>query len=124
MSTSRHQSGRNPLRHVLRLEMAAPRELLSHEATDLRSRIEEIERMLRDAPEQELRRRGERRVTIPPPEAGRPLRRLRGGANARRLTKLEQRALARERWRQVMLSAVLVALLVGLVNWLARILQS
>jgi hypothetical protein len=103
--------------------MAARSEALTHEERSLRSRIEEIEHLLRQAPELEWRRRGERRVTVPPPESG-ALHDLRYVGNARRLTKLEQQALARERWRHVMLSTLLAALLVGLVSWLARILQS
>ena len=123
MSNPRRANGPEPVWHALHLDMAARSEALTDEERELRSRIEEIEQMLRHAPERELRRRGEWRITIPPPEDA-PLRHVRSVGNARRLTKLEQQAFARERWRQVMLSALLVALLVGLVNWLARILQS
>ncbi|MGI8604183.1 MAG: hypothetical protein ACR2OZ_14500 [Verrucomicrobiales bacterium] len=110
--------------HTLHLQTCSPIESLTAEERQLRSRIEDIERLLREAPEVEYRRRRIRRVTLPPPDKGWSGRPQTAAGNDRRLTKLERRALARAQWRHAMLSGGLVMLLVGLVSCLARILQS
>jgi hypothetical protein len=113
-----------PKLHKLYLQTMAPLDVLSAQERGLHSRIQEIERELREAPEREQRRRSEKRITIPPLESRANPRSHSKTGNVRRLTKLELRALARERWRHAILSTTLVLLFVGLLTWLARILQS
>lgn len=114
-----------PRLHTLCLQAPPSRRAtLDDDEMSLRSRIEELERQLREEPEVEFRRRCERRQTIPPPEWGGGRPRPGRGGNGRRLTRQEQRALAREQWRHVLISGGLVLLLIGLINWVARVLQS
>ena len=85
---------------------------------DLRSRIAELENRVATAPALERRRRESARHVVPADEgAGRQ-------RPQRRLTKLQKRAVARERRRHILTSVVLVAALIGLLNLLAHLLQA
>jgi len=108
-----------PTRFVHKLVMndGAPHQRVDVEEIDLRERIAELEKLVASAPAAERRRRESARFMVPPDDDLAP-------RGERRLTKLEKRALARERRRHMLTSLVLVAALIGLLNLLAHLLRT
>ncbi|MFN0130245.1 MAG: hypothetical protein ACKV19_26580 [Verrucomicrobiales bacterium] len=109
----------SPPRYIHKLVMhdGAPRPSVDVEEIDLRARISELERLLAVAPATERRRREQARLLVPADEdqVNRSVE--------RELTKLEKRAIVRERRRQILTCFVLVAALIGLLNLLAHLLR-
>jgi hypothetical protein len=110
----------SPARYVHKLVMhgASPHPSVDVEEIDLRDRIAELEQLVATAPALERRRRESARHLVPADEELQPR------ARERRLTKLEKRALARERRRHILTSVLLVAALIGLLNLLAHLLRA
>lgn len=109
----------SPPRYIHKLVMhdGAPRPSVDVEEIDLRERIRELERLLVAAPATERRRREEARYLVPADDD------LASRSVERKLTKLEKRALVRERRRHILTCLVLVAALIGLLNLLAHLLR-
>lgn len=116
----RHAAKPAPARFIHKLVMhgGTPHPSVDVEEMDLRDRIAELEDLMAKAPALERRRRESARHVVPPDDDLQPR------ASARRLTKLEKRALARERRRHILTSLVLVAALIGLLNLLAHLLRA
>ena len=125
-----------PRLYTLNLQAETRQATLSRHERDLTKRIAELEKMLakkqvkpgRTASAPVAKAKSSRAAIVPADEAPRrepkPRAAAKAGPNRRRLTKLEQRELARERRRHMLISLVLVALLIGMVNWLAQLLQA
>ena len=99
------------------------------EEIDLQGRIEAINEMLAEAPERHRRQKLARRDLIPPPEGStlepwRAAPKAYAGPNRRRLTRAEQKQVAREKWGHVLWSLFFALILLGMLTALARMLQS
>ncbi len=105
-------------RYVHKLEMSRDVPAASVEIAGMRERIAELEEMVAAAPYLERKRREAMRDWVPPVDES-----AAGRGNSRRLTKQEQKVLARERRRHILFSLVLVVMLIGLLNWLAQLLR-
>ena len=108
-----------PPRYVHRLVMnqGAPHPSVDVEEFDLRARIAELESQLASAPTRERKRRESARFLVPPDDDFAP-------RGERQLTKLEKRAIARDRRRHIVTSVFLVAALIGLLNLLSHLLRA
>ncbi len=99
------------------------------EEIDLQGRIEAINEMLAEAPERHRQQKLARRDLLPPPEGTgiepwRAAPKSYAGPNRRRLTRTEQKQLAREKWGHVLWSLFFALILLGMLTALARMLQS
>lgn len=101
--------------HRLVMHQGAPHQSVDIEEIDLRARIAELESQLASAPSRERKRRESVRFLVPPDDEFSP-------RGERQLTKLEKRAIARDRRRHILTSILLVAALIGLLNLLAHLL--
>lgn len=122
MARPASSASKKPQRYVHKLQMhsGAPRQSVDMEEMDLRERIAQLEEQLAAAPYLERKRRETARQLVPADEDIA----ARHSGQARSLTRLEKRAQARERRRHILISFALVAMLIGLLNWLAHLLRA